>query len=166
MPTYPAAVSDVEQVAEQVDDSRLHVPARRVAVTAVGPEPLDVAAHVAAVESEDAGAVVTFSGAIRDHDHGRWVTGIEYVAHPSAAAVLAEVVAEVTATGDAEAVAVSHRIGRLDVGTVVFVVAVAGAHRRETFELATRLVDQVKHRLPVWKRQVFGDGTDEWVGSA
>ena len=67
---------------------------------------------------------------------------------------------------EAEAVAVSHRTGMLEVGTVVFVVAVAGAHRRETFELASRLVDEVKHRLPVWKRQVFDDGTDEWVGSA
>lgn len=152
--------------AEQVDDSRLHAPRRRVAFTAVGPDPLDVAAHVAAVESPDAGAVVTFAGAVRDHDRGRQVTGIEYVAHPSTADVLAEVVAEVTAAGDAEAVAVSHRVGTLPVGTVVFVVAVSGAHRRETFELAMRLVDEIKHRLPVWKRQVFPDGTDEWVGSA
>lgn len=138
----------------------------KVVFTYVGPEALDAAAHSASVQTSAAGALVTFAGAVRDHDRDRSVTGIEYVAHPSASEVMAEVVNEVAGSAEAEAVAVSHRTGVLDVGTVVFVVAVAGAHRRETFDLATRLVDEVKHRLPVWKRQVFGDGTDEWVGSA
>lgn len=109
------------------------------------------------------GAVVAFSGVVRNHDGGRPVRGIEYVGHPSAPEVLAEVVAEVTARGDADAVAVSHRLGRLDVGDAAFVVAVAAAHRQEAFAAAALMVDEVKHRLPVWKRQVFTDGTDEWV---
>jgi molybdopterin synthase catalytic subunit len=107
--------------------------------------------------------VVVFSGIVRNHDGGRPVRGIEYVGHPSAADVLAEVVAEVTAGSDVDSVAVSHRLGDLAVGDAAFVVAVAGAHRREAFAAAALLVDEVKRRLPVWKRQVFTDGTDEWV---
>jgi molybdopterin synthase catalytic subunit len=58
---------------------------------------------------------------------------------------------------------VSHRTGTLRIGDVALVVAVSGAHRQEAFTAAARLVDEVKLRLPVWKRQVFTDGTDEWV---
>ena len=61
------------------------------------------------------------------------------------------------------AVAVSHRVGTLEVGDVALVAAVSAAHRGEAFDVCARLVDEVKHRLPVWKRQVFADGTDEWV---
>jgi molybdopterin synthase catalytic subunit len=146
-----------------VDTSRLHPPARRVVIAQVTDEPLDVAAHAAAVETSTAGAVVTFSGAVRDHDGGRQVTGIEYVGHPTAQRLLEEVVADVAARSDAEAVAVSHRLGKLAIGDAALVVAVAGAHRAEAFATASRLVDEVKARLPVWKRQVFPDGTDEWV---
>jgi molybdopterin synthase catalytic subunit len=145
------------------DTSRLAPPARRVVLTAITGESLDAAAHEAAVAGPASGAVVTFSGVVRDHDGGRPVAGIEYVSHPSAAAVLAAVVAEVTARSDADAVAVSHRIGDLGIGDPALVVAVAAAHRQEAFAAAALLVDEVKHRLPVWKRQVFTDGTDEWV---
>ena len=61
------------------------------------------------------------------------------------------------------ALAVSHRVGHLDVGDVALVAAVAAAHRRAAFDACARLVDEVKARLPIWKRQVFADGTDEWV---
>ena len=64
---------------------------------------------------------------------------------------------------DVLAIAVSHRVGMLEVGDVALVAAVSTAHRGEAFEICGRLVDEVKHRLPVWKRQVFADGTDEWV---
>jgi len=138
-------------------------PARRVVLCEVGDDVLDVAAHQAAVAGAGAGAVVAFSGVVRDHDHGVGVEFIEYVAHPSAARVLAEVAADVAAGSDAEALAVSHRLGRLDVGDAALVVAVSGVHRQETFATAALLVDEVKHRLPVWKRQVFTRGGEEWV---
>ena len=93
----------------------------------------------------------------------RPVTAIEYRAHPTAGAELRRVVEEVTAAGEAEAVAVSHRVGPLAVGETALAVAVAGVHRAEAFAVASRLVDEVKRQLPVWKRQVFPDGTDEWV---
>ena len=145
------------------DTSRPAPPARRVVLAEVTDRPLDVAAHEAAVAGPTSGAVVTFAGVVRDHDGGRPVRGIEYVGHPGAAGVLAAVVAEVTARSEVDAVAVSHRIGELAVGEAALVVTVAGAHRQEAFAAAALLVDEVKHRLPVWKRQVFADGTDEWV---
>ena len=160
---HPALAPDHARAPRLRDATRLHEPARRVVLAALTTGPLDAAAHEAAVAQASAGAMVTFSGVVRDHDGGRAVTGIEYVAHPTAAAVLAEVVADVAARTDVEAIAVSHRIGPLTVGEAAIVVAVAGAHRQEAFAAAALLVDEVKHRLPVWKRQQFPDGTDEWV---
>ncbi len=148
------------------DSSRLTTPRRRVALATVGHEPLDVAEHARLVEDDAAGAVVTFAGVVRDHDHGRAVTGIEYVAHPDAAEVLARVVAEVVATRDVDAVAVSHRVGPLAIGDCALALAVSAAHRHEAFEAASAVVEAVKAHLPVWKRQGFPDGSDEWVGSA
>ncbi|MGW6034327.1 molybdenum cofactor biosynthesis protein MoaE, partial [Gordonia terrae] len=81
-------------------------------------------------------------------------------------AVLAEVVEQVSAVDGVRAVAVSHRVGDLAIGDIAFVVAVAADHRRAAFETCSRLVDEVKARLPVWKHQFFDDGTDEWVNSA
>jgi molybdopterin synthase catalytic subunit len=132
-------------------------------VATVTTDPLDVAAHEKAVADPGAGAVVVFRGVVRDHDDGRTVTGLEYEAHPSATAVLAEVAAEIAADPAVHAVAVSHRVGRLEVGDVALVAAVSTAHRAAAFAACARLVDEVKARLPVWKRQVFADGTDEWV---
>lgn len=130
---------------------------------AVGEQPLSVAEHEQLVGGPQAGAVVTFAGVVREHDHGRAVTLLEYVGHPSAADVIAEVAAEVAAEAGVIALAVSHRVGTLAVGDVALACAVSSAHRAEAFAACARLVEEVKHRLPVWKRQVFADGTDEWV---
>jgi molybdopterin synthase catalytic subunit len=145
------------------DTSRLRPPARRVVLATVTTDPIDAETHAEAVADPGAGAVVTFVGAVRDQDGGRPVTGIEYVGHPTAQRILEEVVADVAERSDAEAVAVSHRLGELAIGDAALVVAVAGVHRAEAFATASALVDEVKARLPVWKRQVFADGTDEWV---
>ncbi|QGQ20995.1 molybdenum cofactor biosynthesis protein MoaE [Cellulomonas sp. JZ18] len=135
-------------------------------VTDVTQAVVDVAALAAAVADAAAGAVVTFAGVVRDHDHGRAVTALEYVAHPDAGRVLARVVAAVAADAPVDAVAVVHRVGPLEVGDCALGVAVAAAHRQEAFAAAARLVDEVKEHLPVWKRQVLGDGTHEWVNCA
>ncbi|MEJ2859421.1 MULTISPECIES: molybdenum cofactor biosynthesis protein MoaE [Saccharothrix] len=130
----------------------------------VSDQPLSVEEHAKLVENAGAGAVVTFSGVVRDHDHGRTVRELEYVGHPTAGDVVAEVVADVVAkfTG-VRAVAVSHRVGELRIGDVALACAVSAEHRGEAFAVCSELVDEVKRRLPVWKRQVFADGTDEWV---
>ncbi len=128
--------------------------------------PIDIAACEQAVQTAASGAVVAFSGEVRDHDGGRTVTRLEYEGHPSAERVLAEVAAEIAAGAEVHAVAVAHRVGVLTVGDIALVAAVSAAHRQAAFAACARLVEEVKARLPVWKHQVFADGTDEWVGSA
>jgi molybdopterin synthase catalytic subunit len=134
-----------------------------VTLVDVGDHPLDLAAHEAAVSEARAGAVVSFQGVVRDHDHGRGVTLLEYEGHPTAAKILREVAEEISADPDVYAVAVSHRVGTLRIGDVALVAAVSTAHRAAGFAACARLVDEAKARLPIWKRQVFADGTDEWV---
>ena len=133
------------------------------ALCEISTEPLSADAHQAAVAGPASGAVVVFSGVVRDHDHGRSVVSLEYVGHPSAAEVLWACRAEILADPLVHAVAVSHRIGALQVGDAALVAAVSAGHRAEAFAACERLVDLVKTRLPIWKRQVFPDGTDEWV---
>ena len=133
--------------------------------SALTTETLDVSEHEAAVAHPAAGAVVSFAGVVRDHDGGRAVTRLNYEAHPSAEAVLAEVAAEIAKEPAVRAVAVSHRVGELAIGDVALAAAVSTAHRAEAFALCARLVDEVKARLPVWKHQIFADGTDEWVNA-
>ncbi|MDG4774140.1 molybdenum cofactor biosynthesis protein MoaE [Solwaraspora sp. WMMD792] len=132
-------------------------------MVSVTSQPLDLAAHEAAVADPRAGAVVSFQGVVRDHDHGRSVLSLEYEGHPSAEDVLREVADEVAADPAVHAVAVSHRLGPLAIGEVALVAAVSTAHRAAAFAACARLVDEAKARLPIWKRQVFADGTEEWV---
>lgn len=129
----------------------------------ISAEPLSVELHEAAVEHEGAGGRVVFCGVVRDVDSGKRVVELEYQGHPSAEQVLESIAEEFAAQPDVLALAVSHRVGVLAVGDVALVAAVSCAHRREAFEICARFVDEVKHRLPIWKRQVFDDGTDEWV---
>jgi molybdopterin synthase catalytic subunit len=132
-------------------------------LVAVTTQPLDIAAHEAFVAQPAAGATVLFCGVVRDTDHGRSVVELEYQNHPGAEQVLREIAEKIAAEDGVLALAVSHRIGVLAVGDVALVAAVATAHRGEAFDVCARLVEEVKHLLPIWKRQVFADGTDEWV---
>jgi molybdopterin synthase catalytic subunit len=128
---------------------------------------IELTEHEALVAHPAAGAVVGFAGVVRDHDGGRHVTRLEYSAHPAAQQTLADVAAEIAADcHGVRAIAVSHRIGTLQIGDAALVAAVAADHRGAAFETCERLVDEVKARLPVWKHQFFADGSDEWVGSA
>lgn len=111
------------------------------------------------------GAVVTFDGVVRDHDDGRGVLRLEYSAHPSAQQVIEQVAAEVAGRYPAAVIALAHRVGPLTVGESALVCAVAAPHRKLAFAACDDLVDTVKQRLPIWKHQVFTDGTEEWVGA-
>jgi molybdopterin synthase catalytic subunit len=132
-------------------------------LVSVSAAPLDVAAHERAVTRASAGAHVVFCGVVRDVDHGRRVVELEYEAYPAAEQVLREVAQRYAVLPSVDGVAVSHRVGKLMVGDVALVAAVSSMHRGEAFDVCARLVDEVKQRLPVWKRQMFDDGTDEWV---
>ena len=105
-------------------------PARVLRAT-VTEELLDVSEHAALVDDAAAGAVVTFAGVVRDHDHGRSVTALDYEGHPSAAAVVEKVAADVAAAfPGVRALAVTHRVGALGIGDVALACAVAAEHRR------------------------------------
>jgi len=128
--------------------------------------PLDLARLEGLVRDERAGAVVSFSGNVRDHDHGRPVASLTYEGHPTAEAVLKDVAREIDSRFDLISLAVAHRIGDLAIGDAALVAVVSSAHRAEAFRACAALVDLTKARLPVWKHQVFTDGTDEWVNCA
>ena len=127
---------------------------------------IDTGALVAAVADRAAGATVVFSGDVRDHDHGRGVATLTYEGHPTAPRVLGEVAEAIAARHDIVALAVVHRIGSIPIGEAALVAVVSAAHRGEAFAACSDLVDLTKERLPVWKHQVFADGTDEWVNCA
>jgi len=139
----------------------------RVVRAAVTEDMLSMAEHEALVSEVAAGAVVSFAGVVRDHDGGKGVSALDYSAHPSAAALVAEVAADVAArVSGVRALAVSHRVGPLAIGDVALACAVSADHRAAAFEVCALLVDEVKARIPVWKRQLFDDGAEEWVGCA
>lgn len=141
-------------------------------------DPISVDQAIAAVESDTAGAVVSFSGVVRNHDGGKPVDRLSYSAHPTAHQVMADVVARLVAEqsaavggGEAGAAAqpvriwAAHRIGTLEIGDPALVCAVSAAHRGQAFAVCSELVDRIKDQVPIWKEQFFSDGTVEWVGA-
>jgi molybdopterin synthase catalytic subunit len=136
-----------------------------VRLVAIRETPLSVDEVLAAVTDPRAGGVVVFVGAVRDVDGERAVSGLGYSAHPSADERLRTVAASVADRFPAVALAAVHRVGDLAVGDLAVVVAAACPHRGEAFEAARALIDELKETVPIWKHQVFADGSDEWVGS-
>ncbi len=135
-------------------------------LAALSAEPLVPAAFLGAVDDPRAGAVATFVGRVRDHDprvEGE-VVGLEYSAHPDAAAVLTRLAAEAAARDGVLQVALAHRVGRLAVGEPALVAVVATAHRALAFDVCRDLVEAVKAQLPVWKRELLVDGSHVWAG--
>lgn len=132
----------------------------------VGLEVIDTEELRSLVADESAGASVVFTGDVRDNDHGRSVVALTYEAHPDAQAVLAEVAREVVGRHDVVAVAVAHRHGPIPIGESALVAAVSARHRQQAFQACVDLVELTKERIPIWKHQVFDDGTDEWVNCA
>ncbi|WP_045730352.1 molybdenum cofactor biosynthesis protein MoaE [Pseudarthrobacter chlorophenolicus] len=139
-------------------------------------EPISVDQAIAAVEGDTAGAVVSFSGVVRNHDGGKAVDRLSYSAHPTAHQVMADVVARLVAEQNAGGGAgedsekpvriwAAHRIGMLQIGDPALVCAVSAAHRGQAFAVCSELVDRIKEQVPIWKEQFFSDGTVEWVGA-
>jgi molybdopterin synthase catalytic subunit len=126
---------------------------------------LDVAEVVAALEDVAAGGLTLFVGTVRDHDEGKDVVGLEYSAHPSALERLRVVAEDVATKYDVLGVAAVHRVGELALGDAAVVVATTAAHRGEAFEASRALIDELKRVVPIWKHQLFVDGSDEWVGT-
>ncbi|MBF4580053.1 molybdenum cofactor biosynthesis protein MoaE [Frigoribacterium sp. VKM Ac-2530] len=140
-------------------------PSGRVLLAEVVETVLSAAECSVIVESRASGAVVTFEGVVRDHDGGRDVAALHYEQHPSAGEVMGSVAEQIAAEHPAVTIAVQHRVGDLEIGDVALACAVASPHRAEAFAACSALVDLVKERLPIWKRQAFTDGPDEWTAS-
>jgi len=136
-----------------------------VVLARITAEPLDVGTHLAAVAHEAAGAETSFVGRVRDHDPDAAgaVRALEYSAHPDAEATL-RAIAERAAAAHGARIAVSHRIGRLEVGEAAVVIAVSTGHRDAAFAACRDVIEDIKRELAVWKRQIEADGTTAWKG--
>jgi molybdopterin synthase catalytic subunit len=126
-------------------------------------EPIDPRRAEDAVAGPDRGALASFLGVVRDHHEGRRVTHLEYHAYvPMAESVLEEIAAEAAARFGTPHVAIVHRTGTLHVGEVSLQVVVAAVHRREALEACAFVVEEVKARAPIWKKE-FGDDGTFWI---
>ncbi|MDV8001999.1 molybdenum cofactor biosynthesis protein MoaE [Rhodococcus sp. IEGM 1408] len=151
-------------------------------LSSITQEAIDPREVEAAVWSTADGAMVTFSGVVRDHDGGRTdVLDIEYSAHPAAGDILRrlcdQVAAEHSGSAGADGTAAApadpqrvtrvgavHRVGVLPVGEIAVVAVAVSPHRAEAFAACSDLIERLKHEVPIWKRQRFTDGVSEWVG--
>ena len=145
---------------------QLPAPMARVVRAEVTEAPVSVTELADAVQDAAAGAVVTFEGVVRNHDAERAVTGIGYSCHPTAGQVVKQIAQDVAQQGRVRALGVVHRVGDLSVGEVALAVAVSSDHRAEAFAVCSQIVEEVKERLPVWKRQTFTDGSSQWSNIA
>jgi len=121
---------------------------------------------IAQVETSESGAVATFSGNVRSFDHDKEIVQLTYEIHPTTEKILDEVVRDVASRHDVISVAVAHRFGEIAIGESALIVAISAEHRGEAFRACSEMVDEIKARIPIWKHQVFTDGTDEWVNCA
>jgi molybdopterin synthase catalytic subunit len=132
----------------------------------VSDRPLSVDAVLDLVRQPGAGAVVTFIGVVREQDRGSAVSALDYSAHDTAGAVLTALAERLSARDGVLRLAAVHRVGHLEIGDLAVVVAVSAVHRAEAFEVCRELIDTLKRTVPIWKHQIFTDGSDEWVGMA
>ena len=136
-----------------------------IRLVALRESPLDVSEVLDALGDDGGGGVTLFVGRVRDHDGGQQVSGLAYSAHPTAEDAMRRVCATVAARHDVLGIAAIHRTGRLEIGDAAVVVASVAAHRGEAFAASEDLIDTLKAEVPIWKHQVFADGTEEWVGT-
>lgn len=110
-----------------------------------------------------AGAVVLFSGNVRNHSFGRQVKYLDYEAYESMASKLIdEIVNEAIEKFDLYKAVCVHRVGPVKLGDAAIIIATASAHRKEAYEANKYIIDRVKHESPIWKKEFFEDGTSEW----
>lgn len=111
------------------------------------------------------GAVVTFLGVVRDASEGRDVLHLEYEAYqPMAEKMLHQIAEEVRERWAIEDISIAHRVGKLGIGEISLVVAIASPHRQEAFEASQHILNQIKAVVPIWKKEVF-QGGEAWIGS-
>jgi len=126
--------------------------------------PLSLQRCVAAVHSAGSGGIVTFTGQVREHSHGVSIDHLEYEAYaPMAIRVMTQLCDEIEAELPGTRIAVEHRVGTLAIGEIAVVIAAAAAHRAEAFTASRAMIDRLKDRVPIWKKEVGANG-ETWVG--
>jgi molybdopterin synthase catalytic subunit len=159
--SFPPAVGVKAAQAEGVGPMAAGAEAARV--KAIRDEPLDMAGMLAAAHHPGAGAVVLFSGEVRDQNLGRAVTFLEYEAHgPLAEKMIEEILSTARAKWKLQIAVARHRIGKVAIGETAVVVITASAHRSEAFEANRYIIDRIKHEAPIWKCEYYTDGSRQW----
>jgi molybdopterin synthase catalytic subunit len=127
-------------------------------------EQLSLEAVAAEVADERAGAVATFTGTVRRQSRGREVVNLEYEAYAEMAEeVMAQIARDLEARYDLCAVAIHHRVGRLEIGEASVVIAVSAPHRQDALAACKDAIDRLKETVPLWKKEVY-EGGEEWIG--
>ena len=127
-------------------------------------EPLSLDRAVDEVRSDEAGAIATFTGTTRDRSRGRSVTHLDYEAYEGMAEKVMEAIADgLRARYELTAIAIHHRIGRVTIGETSVVIAVSAPHRQDALAACRDAIDELKERVPLWKKEVY-EGGEEWIG--
>jgi molybdopterin synthase catalytic subunit len=127
-------------------------------------EPLSLEAVVAEVADERAGAVATFTGTVRRQSRGREVLNLDYEAYAEMAEdVMAQIAREVAERHSLCSVAIHHRVGRVEIGEASVVIAVSAPHRHDALDACREVIDELKERVPLWKKERY-EGGEEWIG--
>jgi molybdopterin synthase catalytic subunit len=135
--------------------------------TAIVDRPIDAAAILRAVAGHHNGAAVLFVGTVREQNEGAPVTGLDYSTYRDMAeSELAAIALEAAERWSTEDIVVEHRVGSLRLGEASVAIAVAHAHRGDAYEASRFIIEELKQRLPVWKREHYEDGRSEWVANA
>jgi molybdopterin synthase catalytic subunit len=135
-----------------------------VTFAAIVREPIDPAQVMTLMGADQDGASLLFLGVVRDHNDGRSVAGVQYDAYEEMAEqVLSEIVDEAARAAGTDRVAAVHRIGELRIGEVSVAIAVSSPHRAEAYDASRYIIEEIKKRLPVWKKEHYSDGANEWV---
>jgi molybdopterin synthase catalytic subunit len=131
---------------------------------AITRDSIDTTVLLSRVGAASDGAVLLFLGVVRDHNEGQAVTGVAYDAYTEMAErVLGDIALEAANRLGTDRVAVMHRTGRLAIGETSVAIAVSSPHRAESFDAARYIIEQIKLRLPVWKRELYASGSSDWL---
>ncbi len=129
-------------------------------------EPLNIVGLLSRSHHPNCGAVVLFSGEVRDSSSEKEVTHLEYEAQPTLAAkMMQEIIADARKRWPLHIAVAQHRTGKVSTGESAVVVITATPHRKEAYEANRYIIDRIKHEVPIWKCEYFADGSHEWGGN-
>ena len=127
-------------------------------------EPINLQDFFSWSPNQSCGALASFVGIVRNHDHGRAVKKLFYECYFSMAEkMIQQIIEESKAKWAVDEVHVTHRVGSLDIGEVAVAIAVSAAHRAEAFAACRFIIEAIKNKVPIWKKEIFEDGVSEWV---